>query len=346
MKSKNIKKFLIIITLIVILISTVVFAESNGTIKGRTTGITRDSSGAEIFDGKYKAISNKDNYKDLRNELTKVAKQMAKPKISKENRSEFYRNGYSELDINTAEYLSNYCDKTPEQLLEIKGKSGDYTVKRRDGKTLSQAIQEEKALIEQVSGAGESTTSSEEMLNSIKAVEDKSRNTDLFIEQSGKLWDDVIKELKIQIEDPMQELGITDEKANELKEAGMSKDRIIQLGILAKNYSKSFDMVAEEFKSGKSFSQVDEKYWNEKQKNDAANTAMNITVDEKQVIAMYGVSQDEIDKCKKYGITGIYGVVLAKKVAEEFSMTIDKALDEYQRTKSWDAVRSELGGGR
>ncbi|MCX8132307.1 MAG: hypothetical protein N3I35_19710 [Clostridia bacterium] len=285
-------RMLAIMTIVIFAVSTVAYAVS-------TVAAKKDASlNKSEYDNKIVKIE-ADTNEEWENELQKAHK-----KLPREKELELYNQGYDFYDIDRAEQLSLFCDKTPEEILKMKGKT-----------TFIDKINGDKRAVEEVS----------------------------------RPWNDVIKELDIKAKTPVEELKIPSEQVKEMKNQGLSEQEINEVAIMSFNYKKEYKEIFKNLKKGKTIKELKKMYWEENinaSKRKFIPYAQIESDTERILKKQYGITDQEIEKCRQYGIDNIVDIAFAKDLANKNKVKLDKVLNLKKDKKEWKAVKDVLGGGK
>ena len=249
-----------------------------------------------ILDSKELSKYLKDN--SISYEQWKITMEQSSKELPRDQELALYNEGYDFYDIQVAEDLSGLCDKTPQELLLLKGKA---TYKTVDGK----------------------------------------------IVDSSKPWDDIIKKLNIEFQTPTEALGVTSTQINEMKQKGLSDNDIEQIVILSFSYKKDYNEILTEIEKGKGIDDLKKQYWQNRQDGSkelhiSEKKAREST--EKLLRKQYNISDADIEKCKKSGITNVVEIAIAKDIANKNNTKLDHVLNIKKNKTNWDDVRKEAGG--
>lgn len=171
----------------------------------------------------------------------------------------------------------------------------------------------------------------------------------LAMQQNGKTWDEVIKELNIKYENPTEVLNPLDEQKAKMKGLGLSDQQIGQSISLALNYKKENSEVAAEFKKGKTYEQIEKEYIEERNnvsKSRKVPEAVAKENTEKLLKKQYNITEEDIKKCQQNGTTEIVDIAIAKDMANKNNIKLDKVLEIKKSKKNWSEVSTELGGDK
>jgi hypothetical protein len=241
------------------------------------------------------------NWKDVSVKLMQDKKSLTKEKIL-----ELRDEGYSLSDIDEAERLALMCDKTPEEILAVKGKTSDYDQK----------------------------------------VDNDGKGTNNAAVDNSKSWDEVIQILKIETRTPAEKAGVSKARVEELKKNGVSEDEINKAAVLVQNYKKDFDEVLNEIKKGKKFEELDDQYNKEKMDTPqykALHEKKLLEAEENLLKKNYKVTDDMINKCHNYGIKGI-DIIVIKKLIDKHNLPVEQVLKLYSQKKDLKLLVQEMGG--
>lgn len=243
------------------------------------------------------------NWKDV---SAKLLEQKNDKSLTEEKVLELRDKGYSTSDIDMAEQLASKCNKTPEEILSIKGKTSDYNQK---------------------------------LVNKGKA------NNNAAVDNS-KSWDEVCQILNIETRTPAERVGASKEQVEQLKKDGLSQESINNAALLAEKYGKSFNNIISEMKNGKKIDELDNQYIKEqmnKPENKGLNEKRQKAAEENALKKQFGVTEDMINKCHKHGIEGI-NIIVIKNLVDKYNITVDKVLSRYDEKKDLELLIQEMGG--
>jgi len=223
--------------------------------------------------------------------------------LSRRTALALYDQGYDFYDIEIAKELALFCTKTPLELLQIKGKSVYVS------------------------------------------SEDEAQGK-VNIENQSKSWAEVVEELGIKLEKPVEALGIPDEKISELKQQNLDDNEIEAVFAMAYNFQKDYREIASELKRGSTIEELEKRYTEEResesrQKRVDAKIAKKNT--EKILINKYQITDKDIEKCKKHGITNLVDIAFAKSLAKKSNMNLDQILELKNEHKQWNRVAEKAG---
>ena len=209
MKIKNNIKFVGIILGGVIVFSTVAFAINSTVVKEKTSNVTKGKSADEFIQEKNEENyiahlmktygKSKDELLKLKSQLgswDKVANKLMNDsfksrQLTKERVEKLIRQGYRLSDIGMADHLSVYCEKTAEEILAYKTKTGT-----NKSKTWDDVIKELKIDTRSIA---EKKGMPVELINKLKnqgLSQIEIDNIALLAKNFGKTYDEVLDEVK------------------------------------------------------------------------------------------------------------------------------------------------------
>ncbi len=171
---------------------------------------------------------------------------------------------------------------------------------------------------------------------------------DNVLTTSDKSWEMIEDDLSSAKNHAFNKLKIPKDKIKKLKNEHFTNDQIIEVGILALNYAKDYDRILKDFKSGKTYNQLDKEYWEERN-NDLKNKLANRVSDQKDlengIKNDYKISDEDIQLGGKYGINQIIEIGYAKNLAEKYKTSLKNVLELKIKEKNWNDVISALKEG-
>lgn len=236
------------------------------------------------------------DYQDITYEQWKEGMEGNSKKLPREKVLELYNEGYDFYDIATAENLAGLCGKTPQELLELKGKNTYTTVNGN------------------------------------------------LIENSNP-WENIITQLNIKMQKPTEALGFTKKQIDEMKAQGLNDNDIEQVAVLSFNYKKEYKSILNDLKKGKNIEELKKQYWEnnrEDSKKQDADPEVAKKNTEKVLRKKYNITDEDINKCRSYGINEIVEIAIAKYVSQENNVGIDKVLELKKSKMNWKTVKEEL----
>jgi uncharacterized protein YlxP (DUF503 family) len=162
----------------------------------------------------------------------------------------------------------------------------------------------------------------------------------------GKSWDTVIQELGIFTQDTNQILDLDKSAISELKAQGLSDNTIIDISIVSRNTKINYKEISQEL--NKDLTKTD-------LSSLAASVAMSDGIDGKEtnridnnledierIKKKYNITDDDISKCEKNGITKIEEVGFLKILSNKHSIEMDELLKIMKEEKSLEKVQQKL----
>lgn len=168
---------------------------------------------------------------------------------------------------------------------------------------------------------------------------------DNVLTTSDKSWEEIEADLCSDKNHAFNKLKIPKDKIKKLKNEHFSNNQIIEAGILALNYEKDYDKIIKDFKSGKTYNQLDKEYWEERNSSSMNKTANKVS-DQKELEDSIRndkeISDEDIELSGKYGITQIIEIGYAKNLAEKYKTSLKNVLELKVKEKNWNDVISVL----
>lgn len=218
--------------------------------------------------------------------------------LSRSTALALFDQGYDFYDIEVAKELAKFCAKTPLELLKTKGKS-----------------------------------------MYVPSEDDEQKN--IMLRVQSKSWAEIVEELGIKIEKPTKVLGIAAEKIEELEQQNLDENEIEAVFAMAYNFQKDYQEIASELKRGSTVEELEKRYTEEReaklrQKKVDEKLAKKNT--EKILINKYQITEQDLEKFKKYGITNLVDIAFVKDLAIKSNMNEDQILELKNKYKSWSLV--------
>jgi len=348
MKKKIFLKIIVIMVLLLFAVTAVVYAVGNlSSTANQDSGLSDaqrvDKISQTYGEEKDKIISLKSELGDWDKVNLRVARDKNIKRLSEEEVVGLYDKGYGIFDIKKAEDVASLCGKTPEEILQYKGKTAEFIVlKGNEENGTSQ--DNDKQTKQKTEG---------EILQSIDTVNDYTHDTSMKIEGTSKSWESVVNGIGIDTSSQAIKIGISEADINSMKSQGLTDNQIIDMAALADQYNKSYKEVWNDFKKGKKLDDLKSQYGEDIKGNstteDAPQSINDIRIKEKadfdkSVIEQCGITDDEISLCKQYRIDDVLQVAHAKDIAYRNRITLEQVLKMMKEKGSLQEVDRSLGG--
>jgi len=182
----------------------------------------------------------------------------------------------------------------------------------------------------------------DEILNLKYDVQDKR------VIPSKRTWEEIEADIVADKGIQSSKIKMSEKTIKALKEKGLTDEQLVEIEVLALNYGKECSEIAKEMQAGKSYDQLDEKYWNERRSKVEADAKQSILSQEEleaKIRDERKITDEEIKLCSKYGINKIIEIGLAKDIADRYNTTLEKILKLKSENISWSKVIEVLKGG-
>ncbi|WHH58412.1 hypothetical protein [Petroclostridium sp. X23] len=164
----------------------------------------------------------------------------------------------------------------------------------------------------------------------------------------NKKWAAIEAELGVDTQSEIKKLGLSEKEINQHKGKGLKSEEIMQIAVISKNADKSFDDIYNEYKkSGKKLEDMHKEYIEKKLKSNMPAPRKNpqsLEEAEQEIREQYHITDQEIQKCKEYGINRIYEIGYVKSLSEKHKQSVEKILALKKKNKEWNVVRKVLEG--
>jgi fructose-specific phosphotransferase system component IIB len=314
----RIKLSVILLTLVFLALSTTVYAINNMDTTNPVKDLTMQQSEELTVEFAKQFDKKPDDIKKLKTEVKewkKVYMELVKEKrqhkkLSKSDKENLMIDGYQAMDMEKAEQLAVFSNKSAKEILQLRGKKPGHTIKIETNKDGVQ----------------------------------KSIVTD----HTADLWDPVITKLGIDLKQVAENLGVLPEDIKKMIKEGISPREIYEITQLSIAFSHDYNDVWNDLSKGATLEQLQVNYIRELKGKAPLHEKTEVDAKSQQDLIIknaFNLSDEEISLFNQSGITEYIDMGQAKHLAAKHKVTLKKVLDS-KKNRSWDQVSTELGGNK